>query len=153
MNGAQCARLPASNSPVTNVLSNDIACNAGSSSAAAKCAVKAGSTVAVEMHQQPNTKDCASEAIGGAHYGPVSVYLAKVSDASTAVGSSSGWFKIFTDSWAKNPSGSSGDDDFWGTKDLTTCCGMFFFTGYLDFLAYILLSGRYETLNQLLITS
>ncbi|KAG6366008.1 hypothetical protein INS49_000184 [Diaporthe citri] len=118
-----CARLPASNSPVTNVLSSDIACNAGSSSAAAKCAVKAGSTVTVEMHQQPNTKDCASEAIGGAHYGPVQVYLAKVSDAATAVGSSAGWFKIFADTWAKNPSGSSGDDDHWGTKDLNTCCG------------------------------
>ncbi|KKY29857.1 putative glycoside hydrolase family 61 protein [Diaporthe ampelina] len=118
-----CARLPASNSPVTNVLSDDIACNAGSSSAAAKCAVKAGSTVTVEMHQQPNTKDCASEAIGGAHYGPVQVYLAKVSDAATAVGSSAGWFKIFADTWAKNPSGASGDDDYWGTKDLTTCCG------------------------------
>lgn len=87
--------------------------------------MKAGSTVTVEMHQQPNTKDCASEAIGGAHYGPVSVYLAKVSDAASAVGSSAGWFKIFTDSWAKNPSGASGDDDYWGTKDLTTCCGMF----------------------------
>ncbi|POS78662.1 glycosylhydrolase family 61-5 [Diaporthe helianthi] len=119
----QCARLPASNSPVTDVLSNDIACNAGSSSAAAKCAVKAGSTVTVEMHQQPNTKDCASEAIGGAHYGPVQVYLAKVSDASTAVGSSAGWFKIFADTWAKNTAGTSGDADFWGTKDLTTCCG------------------------------
>ncbi|KAJ0114605.1 hypothetical protein J7T55_004849 [Diaporthe amygdali] len=75
------------------------------------------------MHQQPNTKDCASEAIGGAHYGPVQVYLAKVSDAASAVGSSAGWFKIFADTWAKNPSGSSGDDDYWGTKDLTTCCG------------------------------
>lgn len=87
--------------------------------------MKAGSTVTVEMHQQPNTKDCASEAIGGAHYGPVQVYLAKVSDATTAVGSSAGWFKIFADTWAKNPSGASGDDDYWGTKDLTTCCGAY----------------------------
>ena len=45
-----------------------------------------------------------------------------MSDASTADGSA-GWFKIFSDSWAKNPSGSSGDDDYWGTKDINTCCG------------------------------
>ena len=50
------------------------------------------------------------------------VYLTKVSDAATADGST-GWFKIFADTWAKSPSGGSGDDDFWGTKDLNTCCG------------------------------
>lgn len=75
----------------------------------------------VEMHQQPNDRSCANEAIGGAHYGPVQVYMAKVSDASTAVGSSSGWFKVFADTWANT--GSSGSDDAWGTKDLNTCCG------------------------------
>jgi len=50
------------------------------------------------------------------------VYMSKVSDATTADGST-GWFKIFQDAWAKNPSGGSGDNDFWGTKDLNTCCG------------------------------
>ncbi|KAL2128355.1 hypothetical protein VTI74DRAFT_9296 [Chaetomium olivicolor] len=50
------------------------------------------------------------------------VYLSKVSDATTADGSS-GWFKIFQDGWAKNSSGASGDDDYWGTKDLNKCCG------------------------------
>jgi cellulase len=49
--------------------------------------------------------------------------MAKVSDATTAVGSSAGWFKVFADTWAKNTAGASGDDDFWGTKDLNTCCG------------------------------
>lgn len=49
--GAECARLPLSNSPVTDVLSNDIRCNAGTSPASAKCTVPAGSTVTVEMHQ------------------------------------------------------------------------------------------------------
>lgn len=75
----------------------------------------------IEMHQQPNDRSCANEAIGGAHYGPVQVYMAKVADASTAVGSSSGWFKVFADTWANT--GSSGSDDAWGTKDLNTCCG------------------------------
>lgn len=50
------------------------------------------------------------------------VYMSKVSDASRADGSS-GWFKIFQDSWAKNPSGRVGDDDFWGVKDMNKCCG------------------------------
>ena len=60
--------------------------------------------------------------MGGAHHGPVLVYMTKVSDAATADGST-GWFKIFEDGWAKNPSGKVGDDDFWGTKDINTCCG------------------------------
>lgn len=33
----------------------------------------AGDTVTVEMHQQPNDRSCANEAIGGNHYGPVIV--------------------------------------------------------------------------------
>lgn len=86
-----------------------------------KCAVNAGSTVTIEMHQQPGDRSCASEAIGGAHYGPVQVYMAKVADASTAVGSAASWFKVFADTWAGT--GSSGSDDAWGTKDLNACCG------------------------------
>ncbi|KAI5918077.1 glycosyl hydrolase family 61-domain-containing protein [Camillea tinctor] len=123
--GSTCARLPLSNSPITDVTSSDIACNAGTSPAASKCSVKAGSTVTIEMHQQPGDRSCANEAIGGAHYGPVQVYLASVSDASAASvpSAATSWFKIWADTWAANPSGSSGDDDFWGTKDLTACCG------------------------------
>ncbi|CAN8102114.1 unnamed protein product [Discula destructiva] len=119
--GSTCARLPLSNNPVTSVTSNDIACNAGTKPVAAKCAVNAGSNVAVEMHQQPNDRRCANEAIGGAHYGPVQVYMAKVTDATTAVGASSGWFKVFADTWANT--GTSGSSDAWGTKDLNACCG------------------------------
>ncbi|KAI1400927.1 lytic polysaccharide monooxygenase [Hypoxylon fuscum] len=115
--------LPASNSPVTDVSSKDIACNAGSKPVSGKCSVAAGSTVTVEIHQQPGDRACNTEAIGGAHYGPVQVYMASVADASTADGSSSSWFKIFADTWAKNPSGASGDDDHWGTRDINTCCG------------------------------
>jgi len=142
--GSQCARLPASNSPVTDVTSTNMRCNAGASRPGGKCPVKAGSTVTVEMHQvhpflysipltphpiltppfpkQNGDRACANEAIGGAHYGPLMVYMTKVSDAASADGST-GWFKIFQDGWAKNPSGASGDDDYWGTKDLNKCCG------------------------------
>ncbi|KAI1491109.1 carbohydrate-binding module family 1 protein [Biscogniauxia mediterranea] len=124
--GSTCARLPLSNSPIQDVTSDDIICNAGTSPAAGKCVVQAGSTVTVEMHQQPGDRSCANEAIGGAHYGPVQVYLAAVSDASSAdaaSSSSASWFKVFADTWASNAAGSSGDDDFWGTKDLNACCG------------------------------
>lgn len=73
------------------------------------------------MHQQPNDRDPTEEAIGGAHYGPVLVYMAAVDDASSAVGADSAWFKVFQDTWAS--AGSSGSDDDWGTKDLNTCGG------------------------------
>ncbi|KAI1770502.1 carbohydrate-binding module family 1 protein [Hypoxylon cercidicola] len=119
--GSQCVRMPGSNSPVTNVNSNDIRCNVGGSrGVSGKCAVKAGSTVTVEMHAQPGDRSCGSEAIGGAHYGPVNVYLSQVPDASTADGSTP-WYKIFADSWSAK--GSVGDGDNWGTNDLNSCCG------------------------------
>jgi cellulase len=52
----------------------------------------------------------------------VIVYMSKVADAASADGSA-GWFKVFQDGWAKKSGGGSGDDDFWGVKDLNTCCG------------------------------
>lgn len=74
--GSSCVRLPVSNSPVTDVTSDDIACNAGATASAGVCSVTAGDTVTVEMHQQPDDRSCANEAIGGNHYGPVIVYMA-----------------------------------------------------------------------------
>ncbi|KAK4238421.1 glyoside hydrolase [Achaetomium macrosporum] len=121
--GSSCVRLPQSNSPVTNVGSRDFACNAGTRPVSGKCPVRAGGTVTVEMHQQPGDRSCNNEAIGGAHWGPVQVYLSKVPDASTADGASVGWFKIFSDSWSKKSGGAVGDDDHWGTRDLNACCG------------------------------
>jgi len=112
--------MPQSNTPVTNVNSRDFTCNAGARAVAGKCPVVAGGTVTVEMHQQPGDRKCGSEAIGGAHWGPVQVYLTKVPDASKADGST-GWFKIFSNSWSKK--GRVGDDDNWGTRDLNNCCG------------------------------
>ncbi|KAE9365129.1 lytic polysaccharide monooxygenase, partial [Stipitochalara longipes BDJ] len=119
--GTTCARVPTSNSPVTDVGSTAFRCN-GRPGIASKCTVAAGQTVTVEMHQQPGDRSCKNEAIGGAHYGPVTVYLSKVADASTADGSA-GWFKIFQDGWSSKAGGKVGDDDNWGTKDLNTCCG------------------------------
>lgn len=47
-----CVRMPSGNSPVSSVSSNDLRCNAGGSrGVSGKCAVQAGDTVTVEMHQ------------------------------------------------------------------------------------------------------
>ncbi|KAF1958930.1 hypothetical protein CC80DRAFT_558511 [Byssothecium circinans] len=116
-----CVRAPSGNTPVTNVGGNDIRCNAGTRGASGKCAVQAGDTVTVEMHQQPGDRNCKNEAIGGSHYGPVIVYMTKVSDASTADGST-GWFKIYQNGWAAANKGAA-DNDMWGVKDMNNCCG------------------------------
>jgi len=71
--------------------------------------------------QQPGDRSCKNEAIGGAHYGPVTVYLTKVPDSATADGTTTQWFKIFENGWSTK--GGVGDNDNWGTKDLNTCCG------------------------------
>ena len=50
--GTQCIRLPSSNTPVTNVAGNDVRCNVGGMKGITKkCAVAAGDTVTIEMHQ------------------------------------------------------------------------------------------------------
>ncbi|KAK3372186.1 glycosyl hydrolase family 61-domain-containing protein [Podospora didyma] len=120
--GSSCIRMPSSNSPITNVGGKEFICNANPKPAQGNCGVKAGSTVTVEMHQQPGDRSCGSEAIGGQHWGPVQVYLTKVANAATADGTT-GWFKIFSDSWTKKSGGRVGDDDNWGTRDLNACCG------------------------------
>lgn len=43
--------MPNSNSPITNVGSRDMACNAGTRAVSGVCPVKSGGTVTVEMHQ------------------------------------------------------------------------------------------------------
>ncbi|KAH9232373.1 carbohydrate-binding module family 1 protein [Colletotrichum gloeosporioides 23] len=115
--------IPPSNSPVTNVVGSDIRCNVGGTQGVgAKCPVKAGGTVTIEMHAQPGDRNCKNEAIGGSHYGPVIVYLSKVDNAASTDGSSA-WFKIFEDGWSAKSGAGSGDDDNWGVKDLNACCG------------------------------
>ena len=88
----------------------------------------AGDQLTVEMHQQPNDRSCANEAIGGDHYGPINVcivahsfhedllrrisfkiYMAKVDDATTAVGSSAAWFKVSEMGMPSN------NPDYWAT--------------------------------------
>ncbi|KAL0934350.1 glycosyl hydrolase family 61 [Colletotrichum truncatum] len=109
-----CVRMPASNSPVTDVTSNDMRCNAGAAKAASTCGVKAGDTITVEMHQH-NDRDCTKEAIGGAHHGPVMIYLSSVADAATADGSSS-FFKVFESGYFEG-------NKTWGNDLINEGCG------------------------------
>jgi cellulase len=109
--GSSCARLPQSNNPVTSVTDASIACNLFNPSSGV-CPVNAGDSLTVEMHQQPGDRSCAEQAIGGAHYGPVTVYMAKVADATTADPSSAGWFKV---SQMGLP---SSNPDYWGSEVL-----------------------------------
>ncbi|KAK6539211.1 hypothetical protein TWF694_009452 [Orbilia ellipsospora] len=96
-------------------------CNVGTVPVSGKCSVNAGDVVTIEMHQQIGDRDCSVEGIGGAHWGPVQVYMSKVTDSSTDLGAG-GWFKIYADTWAKYPTG-DGSSDWWGTKDMNYCCG------------------------------
>ncbi|KAH8103861.1 glycosyl hydrolase family 61-domain-containing protein [Cristinia sonorae] len=110
-----CVRQPLNNNPVERVNIPDIACNANARAAPGTCKVAAGDTVTVEMHQQPGDRSCSTEAIGGNHDGPVIVYMARVDNAATAVGSNANWFKI----------GQTGlvSTDYWGTDVLNKNCG------------------------------
>jgi cellulase len=48
----------------------------------------------MELHEQPGAKGCASIALGGAHYGPTIIYMAKVDDAKTTTPWTASWFKV-----------------------------------------------------------
>ncbi|KAJ3974375.1 glycosyl hydrolase family 61-domain-containing protein [Lentinula raphanica] len=120
--GSSCVRLPLSNSPVTDVTSDDLTCNVTPTPSSGICPVMPGDQVTVEMHQQPGDRSCATQAIGGDHYGPINIYLAAVDDAATADGPSASWFKI---SEIGLP---SDNPDYWGTEVLNDNCGHYTFT-------------------------
>ncbi|KAK1828771.1 glycoside hydrolase [Podospora conica] len=115
--GTMCARVPSSNSPVSDVSSPAMACNVnGGTPVAGICDAKAGGRFTVEMHSQPNDRSCTSQAIGGNHFGPVIVYMAKVADATTASPSGLSWFKV-------DEEGYDAAAKVWGTDSLNKNCG------------------------------
>ncbi|CAE6424690.1 unnamed protein product [Rhizoctonia solani] len=119
--GNKCVRAPSNNSPITDLTSNTLACNTnGEVAAAATCPIEAGSKVAVEMHQQPGDRTCTTEAIGGNHDGPTIIYMAKVDNAATAVGSEANWFKVAETGLVSK--------DYWGTDVMNANCGKVEFT-------------------------
>ncbi|KAI6708834.1 hypothetical protein PZA11_005883 [Diplocarpon coronariae] len=123
-----CVRLPGSNSPVADPSSPDLACNAGGATGVAgMCAVTAGQKLTVEMHQH-QSRDCGQEAIGGAHHGPVIIYMAAVTDATSADPAAAKWFKVAeegydaaTKVWADTTlNDNCGKKDFTVPADLAT---------------------------------
>ncbi|EHL00250.1 putative endo-beta-1,4-glucanase D [Glarea lozoyensis 74030] len=88
-------RIPSYDGPITNVNSNDIACNGGPNPTTPSSKiidVQAGSTVKARWRhtQQSGSNDI----IDAGHSGPVMAYLKKVSNAATDPGYGGGWFKI-----------------------------------------------------------
>ncbi|KAF1970219.1 hypothetical protein BU23DRAFT_217896 [Bimuria novae-zelandiae CBS 107.79] len=109
-----CARTVKDNNPIDSLTSNDMFCGRGPATQSGVCEVAAGSSLTVEMHAQPDDRKCSQPAIGGNHYGPVYVYMAKVSDAKTA--QSASFFKVAED-------GYTGTTASWGTEILNANCG------------------------------
>ncbi|KAG8892569.1 hypothetical protein FRC01_014087, partial [Tulasnella sp. 417] len=121
-----CVRAPPSNSPV-GTMDATMSCNVnGDTGVASKCTVAAGSTVSVEMHQQPGDRTCTTEAIGGNHDGPVIIYLAKVGDSSTAAGSTASWFKIWQNGLIT--ADATTQTYYWATDAMNDNCGKVTFT-------------------------
>lgn len=98
-----------------------MACNAGGNvPAASTCEVAAGDSLDVEMHQQPNQRECTTDAIGGNHDGPTIVYMAKVEDIAMTDPTSANWFKVAETGMVSK--------DFWGTDVMNKNCGKVPFT-------------------------
>jgi cellulase len=76
-------RMPPSNSPVTDVKSNDMACNVPSTNSAAVKTVEASAGDSIKV-QWDNS----------GHPGPITHFLKAVDDAATDTGAGAGWFKI-----------------------------------------------------------
>lgn len=74
----------------------------------------AGQNLTVEMHAQPGDRVCTTQALGGNHYGPVLVYMSKVTDSTKDLGSS--WFKV-------DQEGYNTATKKWGTDTLNDNCG------------------------------
>ncbi|KAF2668141.1 hypothetical protein BT63DRAFT_479563 [Microthyrium microscopicum] len=116
----ECLRVVSTNSPTTNLASPDLRCGPGGAKpAASSCAVKAGSKIEMQMHQQPGDLSACppknNPAIGGRHFGPVMVYMCEVADAATSSGDCS-WVKVAEDAY-------TGTESSWGTEVLNNNCG------------------------------
>ncbi|KAF1961355.1 hypothetical protein CC80DRAFT_437093 [Byssothecium circinans] len=115
----KCTRVVLNNNPISSLTSADMFCGISPAAASEVCEVAAGSALTVEMHAQPNQRSCSQPAIGGNHYGPVLIYMAKVADAKTA--KSGSFFKVAED-------GYTGTTASWGTEILNANCGKRAFT-------------------------
>ncbi|KAK4179367.1 family 61 putative glycoside hydrolase [Triangularia setosa] len=109
-------RTPTYDGPITNVNSNDLACNGGPNPTMKSneiITVQAGTTVkAVWRHTLTSGPNNVMDA---SHKGPTLAYLKKVSNALTDTGIGGGWFKVQED-------GYSGGN--WGTSKVINNAGL-----------------------------
>ncbi|KAI5820763.1 glycosyl hydrolase family 61-domain-containing protein [Pyronema omphalodes] len=109
----KCVNLPPNTNPITDLQSQEMACNAIKTAAKSKCAVKAGDSVAFEWRVDFNIPPAEyplnpnGEPVGVtdvSHEGPCALYAKKVSnsldDAYASAGD--GWFKIAEDGLDQN---------------------------------------------------
>ncbi|KIO30183.1 glycoside hydrolase family 61 protein [Tulasnella calospora MUT 4182] len=112
-------RVPAKNSPITDVTSDDIICNANLKTAADVIDVQGGSKVGIEWHR--TIGKLSSDVISESHHGPLQVYLAKVNSATQEDVTGLSWFKIAEQ-------GFDAGSNAWATDDLIKNKGVFDFT-------------------------
>ncbi|KAI1427733.1 glycosyl hydrolase family 61-domain-containing protein [Xylaria sp. FL1777] len=109
-------RTPSYDGPITNVASNDVACNGGPNPTTPSdkiINVKAGSTVnAIWRHTLTSGSN---DVMDPSHLGPTIAYLKKVTDATKDVGYGGGWFKIQEDGYTNG---------VWGTSKVINNAGI-----------------------------
>ncbi|ORY60930.1 glycosyl hydrolase family 61-domain-containing protein [Pseudomassariella vexata] len=108
-------RTPSYDGPITDVTSNDLACNGGPNPTTPSdkiIDVAAGSSVtAVWRHTLTSGPE---DVMDASHLGPTLAYLKKVDDATTDSGVGSGWFKIQEDGF---------NNGVWGTSTVINNAG------------------------------
>ena len=90
-------RAPPNNNPVQDVSSSNLICGAPGSTSSKVITIPAGSSVAGAWAHAiggPQGANDADNPIATSHHGPAQVYLASVSDASSASQTGLSWFKI-----------------------------------------------------------
>ena len=101
-------RTPTYDGPITDVTSNDLACNGGPNPTTPSnkiITVTAGSTVkAIWRHTLDSGP---SDVMDASHLGPTIAYLKKVDNALTDTGIGGGWFKIQQDGYTNGKWGTS----------------------------------------------
>jgi len=115
-------RDPSYDGPITDVTTNDIACNGGPNPTTPSSdiiQVTAGSTVkATWRHTLTSTEaNDPTYVIDPSHLGPVQAYMKKVDDALTDVGYGDGWFKV-------SEAGLNVATQDWATTDLIAAAGV-----------------------------
>ncbi|KAJ3036669.1 hypothetical protein HDV00_002493 [Rhizophlyctis rosea] len=91
-----CMRPVRDNNPFLQAdwSSSKVNCNYVSGPAAGVCTAMPGDQMTLVIHEHGMSEDYA---VHGAHHGPIQIYLAKVSDATTVSGDSAlKWFKIYS---------------------------------------------------------